>query len=105
MAFSDDDSILFEYDDDMDDDGSEISFISEDENDGNNFEPPNKKVKSSYNRNGVLDDSVMVGFNGTLYRPWTFEEFIEQHFLSPLKKLEKVHWNGCTEDDILIMLQ
>ena len=105
MGVSDDDNILFEYDDDVDNDESEISFVSEDENDGNNLEPPNKKLKSTYNGNGVDDDSVVAGFNGTIYRPWTFEEFIEQRFLNPLKKLEKVHLNGCTEDDLLIMLQ
>ena len=57
-------------------------FVSEDENDGNNLEPPNKKLKSTYNGNGVDDDSVVAGFNGTIYRPWTFEEFIEQRFES-----------------------
>ena len=33
MGVSDDDNILFEYDDDVDNDESEISFCSEDEND------------------------------------------------------------------------
>ncbi|CAI5757245.1 unnamed protein product [Candida verbasci] len=130
LNFDEDDNISFEYDEeeeeeeddeedddtnieadveDSDDDASSFAFESDDNDHAENY-----KSNTTSNNNNQLDtpiskhlrdDSSVVGCNGTLYLPWSIEQFIQIKFLDALDKLKTFNLYGCSDDDLLIMLQ
>ncbi|KAL6450874.1 dbl4 E3 ubiquitin-protein ligase dbl4 [Candida maltosa Xu316] len=100
MSDFEEDDISFDYEDD-EDNNSGFSFESDDENEQNIYEFEDRITEASTNSH---EDSAMIGCNGTSYLPWTLQMFIQCHFLEPLKRLQKVQLNSCSEDDLLIML-
>ncbi|KAI5961415.1 uncharacterized protein KGF55_004038 [Candida pseudojiufengensis] len=91
----------------LNDQTSDISFESEEEEDQYNDEDIfDKNTKTSETPSSkIIDDSINVGCNGTLYLPWSLDHFIQTHFLQSLKKLKNVGLNECNDNDLLIMLQ
>ncbi|KAI5954655.1 hypothetical protein KGF54_002431 [Candida jiufengensis] len=112
---SSDSELSFEYEEDEngeveDNETSDISFDSDDDEEGDNYYEDeifdkNNEKSSDTPSSKIMDDSINVGCNGTLYLPWSLEHFIQTHFLQSLKKLKNVQLGECTDDDLLIMLQ
>lgn len=120
-----DENIIFEYDD-SDEDG--FSFDDEIGNDELAFDDMDAASSISLeteeeDRDAIFDEDggediepsstpmsktrhdAHVGLNGTLFHPWTVEQFIHDRFIGALEKLKKGQLPHCTEDDLLIMLQ
>ncbi|CAK9436782.1 uncharacterized protein LODBEIA_P13040 [Lodderomyces beijingensis] len=99
MSSGEECEVEFEYD--MEGDASSMSFESDPSPD--DIFDTNEPIDTPNSR--VYTDSTNTGYNGTLYKTWTLEKFVENTSLQALKKLENVQLGGCSEDDLLIMLQ
>ncbi|RLV94696.1 E3 ubiquitin-protein ligase dbl4 [Spathaspora sp. JA1] len=93
---------------DFEDAASDFSFSDDDEDVVELESNTNTTPASQSNNNRSSDDLdslATVGINGTLYYPWTIEEFIENKLLVKLKKLMNGMLTNCSEDELLVLLQ
>ncbi|KAG7662164.1 uncharacterized protein J8A68_004292 [[Candida] subhashii] len=91
--------------DDDDDDGSSSFSLETDGDEDEIFEDGGEDIEPSTTPMSKTLYDARVGFNGTLYHPWTVEHYVRDKFIAALGKLKKGQLPHCTEDDLLIMLQ